>query len=117
MLWREIGIGEHDWMDCWAVIQTLPYDSPLARQMHPKQWFWRNPMFDLVASAVDLLGVANTQRGNASKAKRSSFPKRIPRPWDKDSEVTKLGGKIKLPVREMMDWIQSRRAKPDGTRS
>lgn len=81
--------------------------------MEPKQWFWRNPMFDLVASAVELLSIGNVQRGNQSKAKRSAFPKRIPRPWDKDSETTKLGGKIKLPVKDMMAWVMSRRASGD----
>lgn len=113
--WREVGSDEFTWSDCWALVRTLPYDSPLHREQDPKTWFWRNPMFDLVTSAVELLAVANVQRGNPSRASRSKFPKRIPRPWDQDSETTKLGGKIKLPVKDMLAWIESRRAKDDGT--
>ena len=99
------------WSDCYALVRTLPYDSPLHRELEPKLWFWRNPAFDLMVTAVEALITGNVQRGNASGAKKSAFPKRIPRPWDKGSETKTLGGKIKLPASEMMAWVKSRMAK------
>jgi len=43
---------------------------------------WSLPGYDELVTMLELLATGNVQRGNASGAKRSDFPKRIKRPYD-----------------------------------
>lgn len=88
----------------------MPFDDPYMRASDPN-WYWRDPLFDLVLSVVETLQVANVQRGNPSGASRSKFPERVKRPWDNKGGTKKIGGKVKLPMQKVLDWIESRREK------
>lgn len=72
--WRDIGTGRTNWRDVWAVMMTLPRTSATARAIIGPDADW-SLTDHLLASAVDLLAVANRQR-----AGRGPKPKPIPRP-------------------------------------
>lgn len=80
------------WNDINAVIATLPFDSPLARQQNPDTWFWYNPMFDFIVGTYENTRIANLTR-KLRKFRKSDLPKRIPRPWDIVKTEKKIGTK------------------------
>lgn len=104
--WRDIATEDLTWSDCWAVIDNLPYDDPLMRAINGKEWFWYNPMFDVVTGIYDglsqLVAVVTRRPG----IKRSEVPKRTRRPWDKNEEVEIL--KVKpskiADLRKLLGW-------------
>lgn len=76
-------IGEvHTWDEVISLLSCAPPWGPLSRALNPKEWVWSLPGYDELVTMLELLATGNVQRGNASGAKRSDFPKRIKRPYD-----------------------------------
>lgn len=107
MRWRDVGSGEFTWGDCLALVENLGWDDPLARAINPKDWAWNDPSRDLLVTVIELLGLINAKTPMAYKQKKSDLPKRIPRPWDKKSNVQKLGSKPR-PLAEVDKWLSER---------
>jgi len=99
----DAGETGNDWNDINAVITSLPYDSPLARQQKPETWFWYAPWFDIFVGIYETLRVANMTR-RLRKFRKSDLPKRIPRPWDVERTEKKLGTR-KMPLDEMNKFL------------
>lgn len=89
--WRDVGSARFTWGDCWALIYSLPYDSPLHRAENPKEWFWYNPMNDVLVGVYDALGVIAATQDRRPKIKKNEIPKPTLRPWDKTRDVEKIG--------------------------
>lgn len=91
------------WSDIAAVVEWLPWDSPLHRAMDPEWWQWGNPVHEpsvLIAEFVSAL-VAKTP--NQTNAKRSDFL-RVPRPGDKSKRIQKIGG-TKMTLAQLDEWL------------
>lgn len=84
--WCELGEG-CTWDEAIAVLSCAPAWGPLQRAMNPQNWIWGIPGYDEIVTVVELLATGNVQRGNASGAKRSDFPKRIRRPYEEREVV------------------------------
>ena len=89
--WRDVGTRSFTWGDCWALISTLPYDAPLHRAENPQEWFWYNPMNDVLVGIFDALGAIGATQARRPKIKKTEIPKPTMRPWDKSKDVEKLG--------------------------
>ena len=75
--------------------------------MNPKEWAWNDPSRDLMVTMIELLGQLNAKTPLAYKQKKGDLPKRIPRPWDKQKNVTKMGSKPR-PLAEVDKWLSER---------
>lgn len=99
------------WADLYAIIVTLPYDSPLERQRNGKDWHWYSPHADLLGGIYDKIGIGIATQANRPKWKKSDLPKPLTRPWDIKKHVEKLG-KTALPLaqlRKRLGWDKGRK--------
>lgn len=90
----------------FAVIATLPYDSPLERQKNGKDWHWYGPLTDMVAGIYDSTGVGVATQSQRAKWKRTEIPKPLTRPWEIITHEEKLGTRA-LPLdqlRKELGW-------------
>ena len=92
VVWSQIG-ERHTWEEVISILTCAPPWGPLHRALNPKEWVWGIPGYDELVAIAELINVGNVQRGNASGAKRSDFPKRVRRPYDdrETVEETKVG--------------------------
>ena len=76
------------------------------RAINGKDWFWYNPMFDVVTGVYDgvsqLLAVVSRRHG----IKKSEVPKPVPRPWDQkhETEVLKVKPSTIEDLRKLLGW-------------
>ena len=106
MRWRDIATEDFTWSDCWAVVSNLPYDDPLIRAINGKDWFWYNPMFDVVTGIYDGISQLVAVVSRRPAIKRSDVPKPVPRPWDKkqETEVLKVKPSKIEDLRKLLGW-------------
>lgn len=92
------------WWDLHAIFSTAPYDSPIQRALNPKDWWWANPVNEIIVGLFEsnqmLLAVAERRQG----IKRSELPKPVPRPWDVSTNTEKIGDKP-MPLHELRKAI------------
>lgn len=87
-------------------METLPANTPYYRELMPKEWFWYDPFYELLAGIHDATHYAAATGRKQSGLKRKDIPKPLPRPWDKKQETKKLGGEA-VPldvVRSALGW-------------
>jgi hypothetical protein len=102
--WRDVGTERLDWADLDAVVEWLPYDAPLPRAINGKEWFWYHPIADLIAGAVDRLGLISAVVSRRDRIKKTEIPNPIPRPWDKEKRIKKIGS-TPMPLRALRDRL------------
>lgn len=105
--WRDVGSVDFTWADCVALIETLSWDDPLTRAVHPDDWAWGNPMQDIVVSLLDMMIQVNAKTPVQDKRMKANLPKRIPRPWDKTKAGDKITGAAKS-LAELDKFLDSR---------
>lgn len=106
-----LGTEAFSWYDLMAFQRHVQADpkSALTTELHGPTW---SIEAQLMAVAVDLLGIANWQRAGRRSAPK---PKRIPRPWEKP-KTTALG-KGAIPISEFDDWWESKSTKRRSRRA
>lgn len=109
MRWDEAGKRRNTWADILAVIHTEKPDGPIHRAQDPENWHWYTLHFDQVQNLVEMMATLATLHGNQSQAKKSDFPERAKRPWDKGKAEEVKEFKFKpTPLSELDSWIDSR---------
>lgn len=101
--WRDVGSRRFTWEDAHAVISTLPWDSPLARQS-VEGWEWGNPIHQLLAIIAEATHNGNIWVGRWNSKVKDSDLLRIQRPGDVDHSVTTLGSDP-VPLDEMIEFL------------
>lgn len=61
-------------------MESEPPWGPISRAREPEDWYWWVPGYDELRRVMELLAVANAQRGGA---KRHEMPEPATRPWEK----------------------------------
>jgi hypothetical protein len=100
--------GELSWRRLKVLVQHLPANSTTARALGVDSWDLTD---QLLAATVDLLALANWQRGGDKRAKR---PTPIQRPGVKNPGEKRLGT-ASMPIDEMRRLLgQANRGGGDG---
>ena len=97
----DLGTRRLSWSDLVITARLIQHDhsSALATELHGQRW---SIEAQLLADVVDLLAVANWQRGGKKHAPK---PKPVERPWRKP-KVTKLG-RDPIAISQFNDWWDS----------
>lgn len=108
---ENLGSEAFSWYDLLVFAKHVQADSKsaLATELHGPTW---SIEAQLMAMAVDTLGIGNWQRAGRKSAPK---PKRIPRPWEKP-KVTSLG-KDAIPISKFNDWWESKSTKRRSKRA
>lgn len=98
----DIGSPRLPWTDLIVTVRMIQREhaSALATELHGVRW---SIEAQLLADVVDLLAIANWQRGGKKHAPR---PKPVERPWRKP-KAQKLGSKP-IPISQFNDWWESK---------
>lgn len=74
-----------------AVIETMPWDSPIRRVVEPEWWQYGDPNYALLADIRDFLGVVAVKTPTPKGMNKKHFPEPVPRPGagDKNRKVHK----------------------------
>lgn len=101
----QLGSEAFTWYDLMVFARHVQVDphSALATELHGPAWTIEA---QLLATIVDILGIANWQRAGRKSAPK---PKRLPRPWEKPKSTSL--GKDAIPISSFNDWWESRGAK------
>jgi hypothetical protein len=100
-----LGTRRLTWRDLWVVVSQSPKGSAVHRAQAPGEWEW-DLQADLTAGVFDALQIANWQRG---RARRSEFPKPLPRPGVEPDSQT-IGSGVGIPMDEMakrLGWTEA----------
>lgn len=88
---------------------TQSWDSPLAKAMHPDDWYWYGPEFPILIETRDLLRIMATKQPMPRGLDRSRIPKLTLPPWAVDRNKTKFA-----PEPVTMDEIDAHLARLNG---
>lgn len=105
--WRDVGTPDFTWGDCWAVISTLPWDSPLNRQSNP-EWVWDGPYTERLTILTEAAQHTSAKTPNWTKRQKRHLLHFV-RPDERKERVTSLGNTPR-PLAEMADWMAGRMA-------
>ena len=94
---RDLGTDKLSWRDLAVIARQLPRESALARAMVEESSQW-GVTEHLLALVVDVLAVANWQRGGG----KGSRPKPLPRPGAQSSG--KKFGSDPIPAKDFDAW-------------
>ena len=109
MRWDEAGKKRNTWGDILAVVHTEPADGPIHRAQEPNDWRWYTLHYDQLQNIAEIMATLATLTGNQSRAKKSQFPERAKRPWDKSSEQETKEFKFEPTLLSELDsWLDSR---------
>ena len=96
---RMLGNGRLTWGDVRVIVSNPPLDSPLRRAFSDNhEWPWTRTDH-LLALVVDVLQLANWQRGGG----KGSKPKPIPRPGSREVETRRFGAQP-IPLAKFDAW-------------
>lgn len=98
--WEDVGTDQLNWRDLESIVETLKADSPLFRAMHPKDWYWYDPFFEILAGIHDAVHHRAATGDIRPGIKKRDVPKPLVRPWQKVKEEEKLVGD-KMPLDDM----------------
>lgn len=84
----------------------MSWDDPLFRAMHPGEYMWHDPLYDVHMTVVDLLLQISAKTPLQDKSMKSKLPKRLERPWDKKPE--RISGTAKT-LAELDAFLEKRR--------
>ena len=101
-----MGSVDFSWEDCSALVESVGWDDPLFRAMHPDDWAWYNPVQDVLVTVVDLLLQVNAKTPLPDTSLKGRLPKRVERPWDKKPE--RIAGAAKS-LAELDAFLEKRR--------
>lgn len=90
------------WRDIAAVIETAPWDSPIARALEPKDWPWGNPLHNIVVSILEATQAVNVKTIAPKNVRRSDFLQ-VPRPWDQSKASKTIG--TPMPLADLDAWL------------
>lgn len=96
--WRDLGTKRLSWRDLKVIVSQAPVNGALTRARYPDAHAQADRQIETLAYH---LAVANVQRGNASRAPKSSFPE-LP-VWARQSS-TQIGSGA-VPIDELAEWL------------
>lgn len=102
-----MGTPGFTWGDCLALVENVAWDDPINRATKPDEWFWDDPMRDVLVSVVDLLMQVNAKTPRPEGMPQSRLPDPVVRPWKKRAKNTQS----RPPGRDwddMAKWLEGR---------
>lgn len=91
------------------MIHTEPADGPIHRAQNPEDWHWYTLHYDQLQNLAEIMATLATLTGNQSRAKKSDFPERAKRPWDKKkAEEVKEFKFEPTPLDALDSWLDAR---------
>ena len=98
-----MGSAQFTWGDCWAVVNALPYDSPLSRAQQPDEWFWGHPLSQHIVNAGEM---ANAYKGVLAKKYNMKQKDLYPTPRPGQVKKTKIAADVHdvATMRELLDF-------------
>lgn len=88
--WRDVGSEDCTWSDVNAVLTTQAWDSPVAKALEPKNWFWYDPLYPVLVEVRDYLKQVSYKTPLQDRNHRAGMPKMTVPPWGTDTSVTKF---------------------------
>lgn len=101
------------WSTVDAVLQNLPLDSALTRELHPEEsrWGTTEKTNMILADIFDMLARINANIIAIGSGKPSKQPKPYPRPKKNEPENHQHFGRGSLPPDELRAWFEEKRRK------